>query len=173
MPEKANLSLSLKIAGGGYEDFFPYELSLEEGFSRVYRAQLTVFTKTRREKKELLELLECNVSLGISQRIAGTSAVRQRYLHGIITGISSLGAVSRGGSAESYRHIITIESCLARLRHTRLTFPYYKKTPPVIIEEILDRYQIRGEFSDKYVNRSSFIKNLMFEQTDISDLDFI
>ena len=173
MPEAGNMNLSLKIAGGGYDDFFPYELHLEEGFSRVYRAQLTVFTKTRREQKDLRELLERNITLGISQRIAGSQALRQRYLHGLITSVASLGVVSRGGGADCYRHVITIESALARLSHTRLTCPYYKKTPPEIVTEILSRYEIPGDFSDKYVDCPSFSANLMFEQVDISDLGFI
>ena len=173
MPEAGNMNLSIKIAGGGYDDFFPYELHLEEGFSRVYRAQLTVFTKTFWEPKDLCELLERNITLGIFQRIAGAQAVRQRYLHGFITAVASLGVVSRGGSVECYRHVITIESSLARLRHTRHTCPYYKKTPVDIIEEILSRYEIPGDFSDKYVDRPSFSENLMFEQVDVSDLGFI
>ena len=173
MSEAGNMSLSLKIAGDGYEDFYPYELTLEEGVSRVYRAELTVFSKTRRERKNMQELLERNASLTISQYLAGGLVTRNRYLHGIITGMENLGVAGRGDSKSCFRHKIIVESELARLRHTSLNYSWYRKTPPLIIEEIISRYGIRGEFSDKYINLSTFSSNLMFEQTNISDLDFI
>ena len=173
MSEAGVMSLSLKIAGGEYDDFFPYELTLEEGFSRVYRAELIIFSKTRRERKKMQELLERNVSLTISQYLAGGLVTRNRYLHGIITGMENLGVAGRSESKSCFRHKIIVESDLARLRHTSLNYSWYRKTPPVIIEEIISRYGIRGEFSDKYINLSTFSGNLMFEQTNISDLDFI
>ncbi len=177
MAETGIMNLSLKIAGGDYDDFYPYELTLEEGFSRVYRAELTVFTSVCREPKGLRELLERNVSITVSQRMGGGQLVRSRYVHGIITGVSSTGLVSAAdsGGKKSYcfRHILTIESTLARLRHTSMNSPWYRKTPPEIIETILSRYGIRGEFSDQYINRSNFSANAMFEQTGVSDLDFI
>jgi hypothetical protein len=173
MPEARKMNLSLKIAGGGFDDFYPYELTLEEGFSQVYRAELTVFTKTCRQQKDLRGLLDRNASVTVSQRLAGGLVSRSRYVHGLITGAASWGVVSRGESAVCYRYTITIESVLSRLRHTSINCPYYRKTPPDIIEEILNRYNIKCEFSNKYVERSSFCKNLMFEQSGVSDLDFI
>ncbi len=173
MSESGSMNLSLKISGGGYDDLVPYELVLEEGFSLVYRAELTVLTESLHPQKDLKELLDRGVSLGISQRISGGQVLRSRYLHGIITGVVSPGLVSSGEKANCYRHIITIESELARLRYTRFTHPYYKKTPPDIIEEILVKYQIRGQFADSYVDRSSYSRNLQFDQLNVSDLDFI
>jgi hypothetical protein len=166
-----SMTLSVKIAGGGYDDLFPYELVLEEGFSRVSRAELTLLTTTLHTQKDLAGLLDENISLVISQRISGV--IRRRFLHGIITGIASPGVVGSGTGGNCYRHIFTIESTLARLRWTRLNRPYYRKTPPDIIEEILDKYQIRGQFSDAYINRSAYSKNLMFDQMYVSDLEFI
>jgi len=173
MTETGTMSLTLKIAGDGHDDFYPHELTLDEGISRVYRATLTVFTKTARKQKELRELLERRISLVVSQRLAGGVAMRNRYVHGIITGIANLGVVSRGEGAPCFRHVITIENELAKLRHTNLNCPWYGKTPPEIIGEMLSRYGIRGEFSDRYINRNNFTKNLLLEQTATSDLDFI
>jgi hypothetical protein len=171
--ERGNLTLSAKIAGGGYDDLFPYELALEEGFSRVFRAELTALTTTLHTQKDMAGLLDQNISLVVSQRLVGGLVVRRRFLHGIITGIVSVGVVGSGEGSNCYRHIITIENEMARLRWTRFSYPYYRKTPPDIIEEILAKYRIRGQFSDSYVNRSSFSKNLMFDQINTSDLDFI
>jgi hypothetical protein len=78
-----------------------------------------------------------------------------------------------GGDTPCYRYVLTIESELARLRHTRLSAPYYRKTPPDIIEEILAKYGIKAAFSSEYINRSGFGKNLMFDQVNVSDFDFI
>jgi len=172
MSEAGVMSLSLKIAGDGYEDFFPYELTLEEGFSRVYHAELTVFTKTLREMDELRELLERKASIIVSQRLTGGSVTRSRYVHGIITGVAHLG-VAGGESKSCFRYKIIIESELIRLGHTKLNSPWYRKTPPAIIEEICSRYGIRAHFSEQFINQSSFSKNSMFEQSGVSDLDFI
>ena len=178
MAGTGTVDLSLKIAGGDFDDFYPYEIKLEEGFSRVCQARITVFTQTRREHKHLRELLERNMSLTVSQRLAGGLVSRQRYAHGIITGIENSGVVSRGDGAtgrggDCFRHVITMESEIARLSHTRLSCPWYRITPPDIIEEILSRYGMKGEFSDECVNRSSFSKNMKLDQVDMSDIDFI
>jgi hypothetical protein len=109
----------------------------------------------------------------VSQGFSGGLATRSRYFHGIITGIASPGLVSSGERSNCYRQSITIESELARLRHTRHTRPYYRRTPPDIIEEILAHHQIKGQFADSFVDRSSYSKNLKFDQENASDLDFI
>jgi hypothetical protein len=170
------MNLSVKIAAGGGssggDDFYPYELVLEEGFSRVYRGTLTLLTKTLHTTQDLRGLLDTAVSLVISQRIAGGLVARSRCLHGIITAAAACGCVGSGG-APCYRYDLTIESELARLRHTRVSAPFYRKTPPDILEEILAKYGLRPSFSDEYISRSSFGKNLMFEQVHVSELDFI
>jgi uncharacterized protein involved in type VI secretion and phage assembly len=173
MAESGNKKLSLKISEGGYDDLFPYELFLEEGLSYVYRAELTVLTTTLHPQKDLTGLLGRAVSLSVLQGLSGGLVTRCRYLHGIITGIASPGIVSGGEKTNCYHHVITIESELARLRYTRLTHPYYRKTPPDIIEEILAKYQIRGQFTDSFVNRSAYSKSLKFDQVNVSDLDFM
>jgi hypothetical protein len=132
-----------------------------------------VLTTTLHTQKDLAGLLDQNISLVVSQRISSGTVVRSRYLHGIITGVASPGVVGSGTGGNCYRHIITIESELARLRWTRFNFPFYRKTPPDIIEEILAKYQIRGQFPDAYISRSTYSKNSMFDQVNASDLDFI
>jgi uncharacterized protein involved in type VI secretion and phage assembly len=173
MAEIGNMRLSLKISGGGYEDLFPCEFVLEEGLSCVCRAELTALTTTLHPQKDLTGLLDRAVSLSVFQGLSGGLVTRCRYFHGIITGVASPGIVSSGEKTNCYRHVITIESELARLRYTRLTHPYYRKTPPDIIEEILAKYQIRGQFTDSFVNRSAYSKSLKFDQVNLSDLDFI
>jgi hypothetical protein len=176
MPESGSVNLKVTIAGSGgahdWDDFYPYELTLEEGFSRIYRGTLTLLTKTIHAPKDLQGLLDTNISLIISQRISGGLVTRSRYLHGIISAAAACGVIG-GGDTPCYRYVLTIESELARLRHTRLSSPYYQKTPPDVIEEILAAYGIRPFFSNEYINRSSFGKNLMFDQVNCSDLDFI
>jgi hypothetical protein len=177
MSESGSINLKVTIAGGSggthkWDDFYPYELTLEEGFSRIYRGTLTLLTKTIHAPKDLNTLLDTNISLSLSQRISGGLVTRSRYLHGIITAVAACGAIG-GGDAPCYRYVLTIENELARLRHTRLSVPYYRKTPPDIIEEILAKYGIRASFFSEYINRSDFGKNLMFDQVNVSDFDFI
>jgi uncharacterized protein involved in type VI secretion and phage assembly len=111
----------LRLAGKTYIDFYPYELFLEEGISRVHKAELTVLTKEPHTQEELLSILDKSASLTVSQSLGTVS--RSRYLHGIVTGIKSMGVFSNGKQNDCYSHILTIEGEFARLRFNRAAAP--------------------------------------------------
>jgi hypothetical protein len=171
MAKEGIFTLSLRIAGGECRDFYPYELRLEEGFSKIYKASLTVLTSRVHTREELSALLDHGVTLSVSQRL-GSANVRTRYVHGIITGFTVNG-IFFSGTRDCYSYGLTIEHELARLRFTRFSAPYYNKTPVNIIEEILAKYGIQGNFPGEYVDRNRYGKNLMFDQHGVSDLAFI
>jgi uncharacterized protein involved in type VI secretion and phage assembly len=164
---------SLHLAGGTYTDLFPYELVLEEGISTLYKGILTVLTAEKHTHENLMEIVDKIVSLAITQKLSDGKNTRTRYLHGIVTGITSNGVFGAGDKLKCYRHILTIEPELARLRLNRATSPFYRKTPDDIIKEILAKHKLTAQIPSQYLNHSKFSTHLMFEQSGASDLDFL
>jgi uncharacterized protein involved in type VI secretion and phage assembly len=172
MAEAAQTMLSLHLAGNGCADFFPYEIFLEEGISTVYKAELTVLTGTLHTRKDLLDLLDKSATITVSQRLENPGINRKRYLHGIVTGIRSSGVFSNGKDKDCYSHVLTVEAPLARLRYNRAAVPYYHLSPVEAIRQVLEKNKLNADVST-YLEHTSYSKNLLFEQRDVSDLGFI
>jgi uncharacterized protein involved in type VI secretion and phage assembly len=172
MAENIN-ALGLYLAGGVCADLYPWDLVLEEGFSRLYRGELTVLSEKKHTMEELAGLLDKGVSLTIAQKLGDVKTGRTRYLHGIVTGIRSAGVFSNGKVKDCYSYILIIEPELARLAFTRLTAPYYRMNPADIFEAILNKYDLHARIEENYFSRSKYGKNLLFDQTETSDFDFL
>jgi uncharacterized protein involved in type VI secretion and phage assembly len=162
----------MRIAGGGFEDMYPYELFLEEGFSRVYKARLTLLSDTLHTYDDLAEIVDTNISLTISQVLRDAVTMRKRYLHGIISAAAVDGLFS-GGEQNCYRYSLTIESPLARLRYNARNAVYYKQSPVDAVEAVLNNNRIAAQFPDSYIKRDEYSKRLMFNQNGIPDIEFI
>ncbi|MDR3337966.1 MAG: phage late control D family protein [Treponema sp.] len=171
MAETKNLMFSLHLAGNLCPDFYPYELFLEEGISTVYKAELTILTDTLHTREDLLDLLDKAATITVFQNLDG-ALKRSRFLHGIVTGVKNRGVFSNGKEKDCYSHVLTIESCLARLRYNRATAPYYRISPVEAIREILKKNQL-GADDITYLERTAYSKHLLFEQQETSDLEFI
>ncbi|MDR2663878.1 MAG: phage late control D family protein [Treponema sp.] len=172
MAENQN-SLTLHLAGGVCVDLYPWDLVLEEGFSRLYRGELTVLSEKKHTLEELSGLLDKGVSLTITQKLEEVKTGRTRYLHGIVTGIRSAGVFSNGKVKDCYSYVLIIEPELARLTFTRLTAPYYRMNPADIFEAILNKYDLHARIEGNYFSRSKYGKNLLFDQSETSDFDFL
>ncbi|MDR0556804.1 MAG: phage late control D family protein [Treponema sp.] len=166
-------SMTMHFAGGGFEDLYPWELVLEEGFSQTYRGKLTALSKKKRNMKELSGLLDKGISLTMTQKLGDAKTRRTRYLHGIVTEITNDGVFSNGTAADCYRYVFVVEPELVRLKHTRLSASYYQMNPPDIFEAILNKYKIKSRIEEKYCSRRIYGKHLCFEQSMMSDFDMI
>ncbi|MDR2483785.1 MAG: hypothetical protein LBD55_00110 [Treponema sp.] len=166
MPEMA-----VYIAEGAYRDFIPYNLELAEGFSQIFRGELTVLTNTKHTHEELLQILDQRISVTVSQTLEDGKTKRTRWVHGIVTGIKSSGFFGSGTNG-CYSHTLIIEPALARLRFTQSTESFYQKTPAETIKAMLDKHALDAQFPHEYFTRV-YSKKLMFEQHGTSDLDFI
>jgi hypothetical protein len=172
----ADTEFTLRLVDNLYPDLKPYEVTLEEGFSVPWRANLTVLSATRHSHTELVEkLLDQKASLTIAQRLPDKNTFRKRYLHGIVTAVKSLGVFSATstGKKDCFSWILKIESELSRLRYTRETSrSYYRKTPADVIEELARKHDINIRIPQNLLNRSDFGSNLNFEQVEMTDFDF-
>jgi uncharacterized protein involved in type VI secretion and phage assembly len=111
--------------------------------------------------------------MSLSQKEKIVDVLRTRYLHGIVTGVRCAGVFSDGQKKDCYSYILTIEPELARLKFTQLTAPYYRTNPPDIFEAILKKYNLEARLEQNYISRTKYGKTLIFDQSDVSDFDFI
>jgi uncharacterized protein involved in type VI secretion and phage assembly len=172
MAENKN-NMTLRLAGGGYEDLYPWDLVLEEGFSRLYRGELTVVSELKHTLGEFSGILDKGISIALAQKLGDGKTLRTRYFHGIVTEIRNAGMFSNGKVKDCYSYVFVIEPELARLKFTRLTAPYYRMNPPDIVEAILNKYGIKARIEQNYVSRTKYGRNLLFDQSESSDLDFL
>jgi uncharacterized protein involved in type VI secretion and phage assembly len=161
------------VADGGFEDLYPYELFLEEGFSHLYEARLTLVSAGLYTHEDLSELVDTRISLSISQVLRDTDVKRTRYLHGIVTTVAVEGCLFSGRGQKCYRYTLTIESELAWLRFNARNGVYYRQSPVDAVETVLIQNHITALFPDTYIKRNEYSNRLMFNQNGISDLDFI
>jgi uncharacterized protein involved in type VI secretion and phage assembly len=170
MPENV---LRVRLVDEKCADFYPYDLVLEEGFSKLYKAELTVLSGKLHTYEELSELVDQGISLAISQKLKNGKILRTRYLHGILTGLTSNGVFGSSSTQDCYSYILTIEPELARLRYTRSSQPFYRMTPVDVVEQILAKHGLQAQVSSTYLSRQRFSKKLMFDQSGVSDLEFM
>jgi hypothetical protein len=172
MAENQN-TLTLRLAGGGYEDLYPWDLVLEEGLSRLYRGELTALSEEKHNMEELSGLLDKGISLAITQKLGDAKTSRTRYLHGIVTEVTNRGVFSNGTAKDCHSYVLVIEPELARLKYTNLTTPYYRMNPLDVFAAILDRYGLKARIEQNYISRAKYGKNLLFDQAETSDLNFL
>lgn len=170
--EETNV-LRMWLANGALGDLYPWDLVLEEGFSQLYRAELTALSDKKHTMKELSDIVDNGISITIREKLNDGKTYRSRYLHGIVSSVRCIGVFCSTGKTDCYTYLFVIEPGFARLRFTCFTAPYYGMSPPDIFEKILGRYSIPVQIKDDYLSRGRFGRKLMFNQTDMSDYDFI
>jgi hypothetical protein len=166
-------TLAMYLAGGTLGDLYPWELTLEEGFARPYRGRLIALSDQKHTAEELSDLVDKAVSVTISEKLLDRKTDRTRYFCGIVTSVSCAGVFCASTKSDCYTYIFIIEPEIARLRYTRLSAPYYKMNPADIFEKILSKYSITAKIAEDYLKRGQYSHNLMFDQTNTSDYDFI
>jgi uncharacterized protein involved in type VI secretion and phage assembly len=168
-------TMSLRLVDGKYPDLKPYEIVLEEGFSTLYKATLTVLTKTPHTHEDLVkDLLDQKASVILMQLLDKRADFRRRYLHGIVTCVETCGGFSSGAEGACYRYRLTLEPELSRLRFTRIASqPFYKTTPFDIIEKIADKHHLSVSLPERLLDKGAYCTSSMFEQSGSSDLDFL
>jgi hypothetical protein len=169
----ATAALEIKLAGGGFDDLYPWDLVLDEGFSRLFRAELTVLSAKKHTADDLAAIVNNGISVIIREKLVDSSVYRIRCLHGIVTTAAVTGVFCGGTKSDCYTYIFTIEPSLALLKYTCFTAPFYKMNPASITEKILEKYKIGVQIKDDYLSRDKFGKNLMFNQSKTSDFEFI
>jgi uncharacterized protein involved in type VI secretion and phage assembly len=166
-------TLEMRLAGGVCDDLYPWDLILEEGFSRLYRGTLTAISDKKHTAQELASLIDKNVSVTMRETLSDKKTVRSRSFHGIITSACCSGVFCSAAMKDCYTYNFVIEPELARLRYTRFSAPYYNMNPVDIFERILGAYKIKIHIKGNYLSRDKFSQKLMFDQTDTSAVDFI
>jgi hypothetical protein len=167
--------LEMRLAGGLFSDLYPWEFVLEEGLSRLYRGELIAISDKNHTQQELADLVDKNVSITIRQILGKdeNTVVCCRSFHGVITFVGCSGVFCSSTESDCYTYTFVIEPELARLRYTRFSASYYRMTPADVFERILGMYNIKSQIRDNYLSRGKFSNYLMFDQTNVSALDFL
>jgi len=174
MPDKPeNPMFGIKFAGSGFEDLYPYELTLEEGFSKVYKGSLTLLSGKVHNQEALRGLVDKRVSLSISQRLGDERTVRTRFFHGVVTGAEGHGVFLGTDKQACYLYRITLEPAFARLAHTCETETFYRLNPVEACRQILDRYGLTPFIDQNYLDLRKYGEHLIFNRFGEPALSFI
>ena len=84
---EAPKALEMYLAGGRFPDLYPWELTLEEGLSRLYRGRLTALSGQKHTAEELSVLVDRGVSIIIREKLLDMKTGRTRYFCGIVTAV--------------------------------------------------------------------------------------
>ena len=166
-------TLEMYLAGGKFTDLYPWELTVEEWFSRLYTGRLTALSGQKHTAEELSVLVDKGVSIIIREKLLDMKTGRTRYFCGIVTAVSCEGVFCGATKADCYTYTFVIEPEIARLKYTRLSEPYYKMNPADIFEKILRKYGITAIITENYLKRGQYSRNLMFDQSSTPDYNFI
>ena len=173
--------IKIEVDGGALGDLVVCGMTLREGLSEPYRAEVTAFSEQPRTPAKLRdEALGRRVSLRIVQNVEKEGTVT-RYLCGIVTSVAHLGAkiqdaeiVSFCGTQKrrlsSYR--LVIEPQLAQLAFTRRTLDYPDTTPLGVVKQVLSRNSIAFD-AGQYLDPEEYSGKVRFVQRDETDLAFI
>ena len=173
--------IKIEVDGGALGDLVVCGMTLREGLSEPYRAEVTAFSEQPRTPAKLREeALGRRVSLRIIQDVEKEGTVT-RYLCGIVTSVAHLGAKIQDAEIVSFCGVqkrrlssfrLVIEPQLAGLAFTRRTLDYPDTTPLGVIKQVLNRNRISFD-AGQYLDQEEYSGKVRFVQRDETDLAFI
>ena len=173
--------IKIEVDGGVLGDLVVAGMTLREGLSEPYRAEVTAFSERPRTPAKLRdEALGRRVSLRIIQDVEKEGTVT-RYLCGIVTSVAHLGAKIQDAEIVSFCGVqkrrlssyrLVIEPQLAELAFVRRTLDYPDTTPLGVIKQVLNRNRISFE-AGQYLDAEEYSGKVRFVQRDETDLAFI
>ena len=174
--------IGIEVDGGAMGDVVVCGLTLDEGFSTPYRAEVTVFSEQARSPARLRdEALGRRASVRIVEGVEKEGAVT-RDLCGVITSVAHLGAKVRDAEVVSFcgtrkRRLscfrFVIEPQLAELAFSRRTLDYPDTTPLGAVQAVLRRNRIEFDASGQYLDAEEYAGKVRFVQRDETDLAFV
>ena len=173
MPVAVNEMLNIKFAGGKFDDFYVYDVVMNEAISDLYEADVLVLSDKAYTYEQLSEALLLNVTLSITQRLSKATQKRTRWFSGIVTAIEHLGVFYASDKADCFSYRIKIEPALAKLRHVTRKAAYNRKTPVDVLSEIISGQGLKANISEEFVPRRPFNSFGIYEQDEESDYDFM
>ena len=173
MPVAVNEMLNIKFAGSKFDDFYVYDVVINEAISDLYEADVLVLSDKAYTYEQLAEGLFLNVTLSITQRLSKATQKRTRWFSGIVTAIEHLGVFYASDKADCFSYRIRIEPALAKLKHVARKAAYNRKTPVDVLSEIISGQGLKANISEEFVPRRPFNSFGIYEQDEESDYDFI
>lgn len=173
MPVFENEMLSIKFPGGKFDDFYVYDLVMEEGISELYKAEVLVLSDKAYTFEQLSEALDLNVTISITQRLPKSTQKRTRWFSGIVTAVEHSGVFYSSDKKDCFSYRLFVEPALSKLKHITRKASYNRKTPIDVLSEILSEQGIRANFNEEFVSRRPFNAFGIYDQHEESDYAFV
>ena len=174
--------IKINVDGGSLNDLVVCGVTLREGLSEPFRAEVVAFSEQPRTPAKLRdEALGRRVALRIVQGIESEGTVT-RYLCGVVTAVAHLGAKVQNAETVSFcgtqkrrlsSYRLVIEPQLSQLAFARRTLDYPDTTPLGVIKEVLNRNRIAFSAEGRYLDQEEYSGKVRFVQRDETDLAFI
>lgn len=173
MPVAVNEMLNIKFAGGKFEDFYVYDVTMKEAISDLYEADVLVLSDKAYTYEQLAEALFLNVTLSITQRLSKATQKRTRWFSGIVTAIEHLGVFYASDKKDCFSYRVHIEPPMAKLKYITRKAAYNRKTPIDVLSDIFAGQELSANFAEDFVSRRPFNSFGIYEQDEESDYDFL
>ena len=172
MPVAVNEMLNIKFAGSKFDDFYVYDVVINEAISDLYEADVLVLSDKAYTYEQLAEALSLNVTLSITQRLSKATQKRTRWFSGVVTEVEHLGVFYASDKKDCFSYRVHIEPALAKLKYIARKAAYNRKTPVDVLSEIIAGQGLRANFSEDFISRRPFNAFGIYEQDEESDYDF-
>lgn len=173
MSVAVNEMLNIKFAGGKFDDFYVYDVVLNEAISELYEADVIVLSDKAYTYEQLSEALFLNVTLSLTQRLSKATQKRTRWFSGIVTAIEHTGVFYSSDKTDCFSYRVHIEPAMSKLKRITRKASYSRKTPLDVLTEVFAEQELQANFSEELVSRHPFNAFGIYEQDNESNYDFV
>lgn len=181
---KVSLEATFENKPASLGDYFIYEIEYREGISSLYEGTVRLLSKTNLPLSELSALLNTHLCLRITQRIikeqiggkdkTETTELppRSRNIKGLITHYRFLGVVSTQEEKKlCFKYEFTLAPDLIRASFNQKIRTYANLSAFELCKNLVLDYQYN--VNTELVDELAFVDTLIFNQLNVSDLDFL
>lgn len=172
----ANPNLNLFFDGCEDYGFYLHELKLEEGLSKISRAELTLYSRILIRMDELSRLIGKNAAVKLEQTLERQERKQNvvRWFSGLITEVRHLGVAHDNRNEKTFACRLVIESPLINLCYTCRSRSYCSSSPQDILAAIAEEYGITLKVEESVLaNVPGFRTASDFFQSNESDYSFL
>lgn len=181
---KISLEVTFERKPASLGKFFVYEIEYREGISSLYEATVRLLSKTNLPLSELSALLNTHLCLQVTQRvfkeeISGHDKAeitemppRSRNIKGLITHYRFLGVVTtQEDQKQCFKYELRIAPDLIRASFNQKIRTYANLSAFDLCKNLVVDYQYN--VNTELVDELAFSSDLIFNQLNVSDLDFL
>ncbi|MCQ2914188.1 MAG: phage late control D family protein [Alphaproteobacteria bacterium] len=172
MNSNENELLKLSFVDKKLEDFYLYNIDLEENLSFDYKATCIALSEKPHTVEELKEVLGFKADIQIIQFDERQNS-RKRYLSGVVTSIEHLGLFCRLEKSEVFAYKFTVEPQVAVLKNVIKLQAYNNTNVYDVINEVSQQYGLGFILNENYILKDDYIPKCNYNQNEVSTYHFL